>query len=207
MKQGLFITFEGADGTGKTTQIAKVASWLREQGYEVICTREPGGTKAAERIRELVLDAELTISHKTETLLYLAARADHIAQLIRPALQAGKIVLCDRFSDSTFVYQGSGRGVELTTLKMLDDFATSNLHPDLTILLDGEPEELAIRRNARGTIDRFELEGLAFQKKIREAFLKLAAEEPTRIHIIDALQAEEKVTKEILTALQMLLTK
>ena len=139
MKQGLFITFEGADGTGKTTQIAKVASWLREQGYEVICTREPGGTKAAERIRELVLDAELTISHKTETLLYLAARADHIAQLIRPALQAGKIVLCDRFSDSTFVYQGSGRGVELQTLKMLDDFATSSLHPDLTIVLDGEP--------------------------------------------------------------------
>lgn len=207
MKQGLFITFEGADGTGKTTQIAKIAAWFREQGYEVVCTREPGGTKAAERIRELVLDAELAISHKTETLLYLAARADHIAQLIQPALEAGKIVLCDRFSDSTFVYQGSGRGVELTTLKMLDDFATSNLHPDLTILLDGEPEELAIRRNARGTIDRFELEGLAFQKKIREAFLKLAAEELTRIHIIDALQAEEKVTKEILTALQMLLTK
>ena len=204
MKQGLFITFEGADGTGKTTQIAKIAAWFREQGYEVVCTREPGGTKAAERIRELVLDAELAISHKTETLLYLAARADHIAQLIQPALEAGKIVLCDRFSDSTFVYQGSGRGV---ALKMLDDFATSNLHPDLTILLDGEPEELAIRRNARGTIDRFELEGLAFQKKIREAFLKLAAEEPTRIHIIDALQAEEKVTKEILTALQMLLTK
>ena len=178
MKQGLFITFEGADGTGKTTQIAKIAAWFREQGYEVVCTREPGGTKAAERIRELVLDAELAISHKTETLLYLAARADHIAQLIQPALEAGKIVLCDRFSDSTFVYQGSGRGVELATLKMLDDFATSNLHPDLTILLDGEPEELAIRRNARGTIDRFELEGLAFQKKIREAFLKLAAEEP-----------------------------
>jgi dTMP kinase len=207
MKQGLFITFEGADGTGKTTQIAKVASWLREQGYEVICTREPGGTKAAERIRELVLDAELTISHKTETLLYLAARADHIAQLIRPALQAGKIVLCDRFSDSTFVYQGSGRGVELQTLKMLDDFATSSLHPDLTILLDGEPEELAIRRNARGVVDRFELEGLAFQKKIREAFLALAASEPTRIHVIDALQSEENVLDEILTDLQRLLAK
>ena len=207
MKQGLFITFEGADGTGKTTQIAKIAAWFREQGYEVVCTREPGGTKAAERIRELVLDAELAISHKTETLLYLAARADHIAQLIQPALEAGKIVLWGRFGGSRCVCQGRGRGVELATLKMLDDFATSNLHPDLTILLDGEPEELAIRRNARGTIDRFELEGLAFQKKIREAFLKLAAEEPTRIHIIDALQAEEKVTKEILTALQMLLTK
>lgn len=207
MKQGLFITFEGADGTGKTTQIAKVASWLREQGYEVVCTREPGGTKAAERIRELVLDAELAISNKTETLLYLAARADHIAQLIRPALEAGKIVLCDRFSDSTFVYQGSGRGVELETLKMLDDFATSNLHPDLTILLDGEPEELAIRRNARGVVDRFELEGLAFQKKIREAFLALAAGEPTRIHIIDAIQSEEKVLNEILADLQRLLVK
>ncbi|MGL5206338.1 MAG: dTMP kinase [Acidaminococcaceae bacterium] len=207
MKRGLFITFEGADGTGKTTQIAKVASWLRGQGHEVVCTREPGGTKTAERIRELVLDAEIAISDKTETLLYLAARADHIAQLIYPSLQSGKIVLCDRFSDSTFVYQGSGRGVEVQTLKMLDDFATSNLHPDLTILLDGEPEELAIRRKVRGVVDRFELEGLAFQKKIREAFLSLAASEPIRIHVVDALQAEEKVLSEILLCLQPLLTK
>ncbi len=207
MKQGFFITFEGADGSGKTTQIAGVAAWLREHGYEVVCTREPGGTKAAERIRELVLDADLVISDKTETLLYLAARADHIMHLIAPALQAGKIVLCDRFSDSTFVYQGSGRGVELLTLRMLDNFATGSLHPDLTILLDGDPEELAIRRSARGVNDRFELEGLAFQKKIREAFLALAAEEPERIHVIDALQSEEKVATDILAALQPLLLK
>lgn len=207
MEKGLFISFEGADGTGKTTQIERIASWLEKQGYEVVCTREPGGTKAAEKIRALVLDAELAMGHKTETLLYLAARADHIKQLIEPALQAGKMVLCDRFSDSTFVYQGRGRGMDLKTLKMLDDFATGNLHPDLTILLDGDPEEMAVRRRDRGISDRFELEGLAFQQKIREAFLELAANEPERIHIINALQPVTAVADEIMGKLQSLLQK
>lgn len=207
MEKGLFISFEGADGTGKTTQIERIASWLEKQGYEVVCTREPGGTKAAEKIRALVLDAELAMGHKTETLLYLAARADHIKQLIEPALQAGKMVLCDRFSDSTFVYQGRGRGMDLKTLKMLDDFATGNLHPDLTILLDGDPEEMAVRRRDRGISDRFELEGLAFQKKIREAFLELAANEPERIHVINALQPMKAVADEIMDKLQSLLQK
>lgn len=207
MEKGLFISFEGADGTGKTTQIERIASWLEKQGYEVVCTREPGGTKAAEKIRALVLDAELAMGHKTETLLYLAARADHIKQLIEPALQAGKMVLCDRFSDSTFVYQGRGRGMDLKTLKMLDDFATGNLHPDLTILLDGDPEEMAVRRRDRGISDRFELEGLAFQQKIREAFLELAANEPERIHVINALQPMTAVADEIMDKLQSLLQK
>ncbi len=207
MEKGLFISFEGADGTGKTTQIERIASWLEKQGYEVVCTREPGGTKAAEKIRALVLDAELAMGHKTETLLYLAARADHIKQLIEPALQAGKMVLCDRFSDSTFVYQGRGRGMDLKTLKMLDDFATGNLHPDLTILLDGDPEEMAVRRRDRGISDRFELEGLAFQQKIREAFLELAANEPERIHVINALQPMKAVADEIMDKLQSLLQK
>lgn len=207
MGKGLFISFEGADGTGKTTQIERIASWLEKQGYEVVCTREPGGTKAAEKIRALVLDAELAMGHKTETLLYLAARADHIKQLIEPALQAGKMVLCDRFSDSTFVYQGRGRGMDLQTLKMLDAFATGNLHPDLTILLDGDPEEMAVRRRERGISDRFELEGLAFQKKIREAFLELAANEPERIHVINALQPVTVVADEIMGKLQSLLQK
>ena len=207
MEKGLFISFEGADGTGKTTQIERIASWLEKQGYEVVCTREPGGTKAAEKIRALVLDAELAMGHKTETLLYLAARADHIKQLIEPALQAGKMVLCDRFSDSTCVYQGRGRGMDLKTLKMLDDFATGNLHPDLTILLDGDPEEMAVRRRDRGISDRFELEGLAFQQKIREAFLELAANEPERIHVINALQPMKAVADEIMDKLQSLLQK
>lgn len=207
MEKGLFISFEGADGTGKTTQIERIASWLEKQGYEVVCTREPGGTKAAEKIRALVLDAELAMGHKTETLLYLAARADHIKQLIEPALQAGKMVLCDRFSDSTFVYQGRGRGMDLQTLKMLDDFATGNLHPDLTILLDGDPEEMVVRRRERGISDRFELEGLAFQKKIREAFLELAANEPERIHVVNALQPVTVVADEIMGKLQFLLQK
>ena len=207
MKKGLFITFEGPDGSGKTTQISRAASWLENQGYNVVCTREPGGTKASEKIRELVLDADLAISPKTETLLYLAARADHIKQLIAPALLAGKIVLCDRFSDSTLVYQGSGRGLALNDLIVLNDFATGNLHPDMTILLDGEPAELAVRRRDRGVSDRFELEGLDFQVKIRNAFLALAAREPERIHVIDALQSVEAVTEQIAEQLRLLLLK
>jgi len=207
MKKGLFITFEGPDGSGKTTQISRAASWLEKQGYNVVCTREPGGTKASEKIRELVLDADLAMGPKTETLLYLAARADHIKQLIAPALLAGKIVLCDRFSDSTLVYQGSGRGLALNDLIVLNDFATGNLHPDMTILLDGEPAELAVRRRDRGVSDRFELEGLDFQVKIRNAFLALAAREPERIQVIDALQPVEDVTKQIAEQLRLLLLK
>ena len=207
MEKGLFITFEGADGSGKTTQISRAASWLENQGYAVVCTREPGGTKASEKIRELVLDADLAMGPKTETLLYLAARADHIKQLIAPALLAGKIVLCDRFSDSTLVYQGSGRGLALNDLIVLNDFATGNLHPDMTILLDGEPAELAVRRRDRGVNDRFELEGLDFQVKIRKAFLELAAREPERIHVIEALQSVEAVTEQIAEQLRLLLLK
>ncbi|HIU64641.1 MAG TPA: dTMP kinase [Candidatus Avacidaminococcus intestinavium] len=201
MKKGVFITFEGADGSGKTTQIAKTAEWFKSLGYEVVCTREPGGTPAAEKIRNLVLDANLKIAHQTETLLYLAARADHMAQLIKPSLEAGKIVLCDRFSDSTFVYQGCGRGVPLASLKMLDSFATGALVPALTVLLDGDPEALLARRIKRAVSDKFELEGIAFQQKIRAAFLALAEQEPERIFVVDALQEEAAVTAAILARL------
>lgn len=204
-KKGFFITFEGADGSGKTTQIAKTAEWLASLGYEVICTREPGGTSLAERIRELVLAVDLKVAHKAETLLYLAARADHMEQLIKPSLAAGKMVLCDRFSDSTFVYQGTGRGIPVSTLKAMDAFATGSVVPDVTLLLDGDTQELLTRRTNRGISDKFELEGLAFQQKIREAFLVLAKAEPNRITVINALQEEVLVTQAILTRLQKLL--
>lgn len=207
MNQGIFITFEGADGTGKTTQLASIARLLRQKGHDVVCTREPGGTKAAEKIRSLVLDAELAMGHRTEALLYLAGRADHVSELISPALESGKIVLCDRFTDSTIVYQGCGRGIPLLALRMLDDFATGGLKPGLTILLDGDPAELAVRRQGRGVSDKFEMEGLEFQAKIRGAFLKLAASEPERIAVIDALQAETDVTEEIMTKIEALLCK
>lgn len=194
MTKGYFITLEGPDGSGKSTQLEIIAGFLEKSGYTVVCTREPGGSAAAERLRQLVLDPELTMDARTETLLYLAARADHLAQVICPALAAGKIVLCDRFSDSTLVYQGFVRGLPMQELMRLDAFATGGLLPDLTLLLDGDPALLAGRRQQRGVTDRFEKEGLAFQIKVREGFLELSKAYPQRIKTIDALQEQEAVS-------------
>lgn len=193
MKKGYFITLEGPDGSGKSTQLELLAIYLRQNGREVVCTREPGGSEAAERLRQLVLDPQLAIDARTETLLYLAARADHLDKVVRPALSAGKIVLCDRFSDSTLVYQGFVRGLPLTELQQLNVFATGGLEPDLTLLLDGDPELLAGRRTQRGVTDRFENEGLAFQISVRQGFIELSKACPQRIRVINALQEQDAV--------------
>lgn len=197
MKQGWFISLEGVDGSGKSTQIQTTAAWLKEQGYEVLVTREPGGTATAEKIRDLVLDADVPLQPRTELLLYLAARAQHVAEVIKPALAAGRIVLCDRFVDSTLVYQGIVRGLDLCRIKELNEFASEELMPALTLLLDADPALLEERRRERGVTDRFEQEGLSFQKKLREGFLFLAEKEPERIKKVDALQAPEQVQAEI----------
>ncbi len=197
MKQGWFISLEGVDGSGKSTQIQTTAAWLKEQGYEVLVTREPGGTATAEKIRKLVLDADVPLQPRTELLLYLAARAQHVAEVIKPALAAGRIVLCDRFVDSTLVYQGIVRGLDLCRLKELNEFASEELMPALTLLLDADPALLEERRRERGVTDRFEQEGLSFQKKLREGFLFLAEKEPERIKKVAALQAPEQVQAEI----------
>lgn len=197
MKQGWFISLEGVDGSGKSTQIQTTAAWLKEQGYEVLVTREPGGTATAEKIRNLVLDADVPLRPRTELLLYLAARAQHVAEVIKPALAAGRIVLCDRFVDSTLVYQGIVRGLDLRRIKELNEFASEELMPALTLLLDADPALLEERRRERGVTDRFEQEGLSFQKKLREGFLFLAEKEPERIRKVDALQAPEQVQAEI----------
>lgn len=197
MKQGWFISLEGVDGSGKSTQIQTTAAWLKEQGYEVLVTREPGGTATAEKIRNLVLDADVPLQPRTELLLYLAARAQHVAEVIKPALAAGRIVLCDRFVDSTLVYQGIVRGLDLCRLKELNEFASEELMPALTLLLDADPALLEERRRERGVTDRFEQEGLSFQKKLREGFLFLAEKEPERIKKVAALQAPEQVQAEI----------
>lgn len=197
MKQGWFISLEGVDGSGKSTQIQTTAAWLKEQGYEVLVTREPGGTATAEKIRNLVLDADVPLQPRTELLLYLAARAQHVAEVIKPALAAGRIVLCDRFVDSTLVYQGIVRGLDLRRIKELNEFASEELMPALTLLLDADPALLEERRRERGVTDRFEQEGLSFQKKLREGFLFLAEKEPERIRKVDALQASEQVQAEI----------
>ena len=201
-KEGLFITLEGPDGGGKTTQAQQLARWFRLYGREVLITREPGGTATAESIRELVLDPGLHLSPETESLLQLAARADHVSQVIRPALEAGKVVLCDRFSDSTLVYQGILRDMDLDQLRKLNDFATRGLRPAVTLLLDGDPRELVKRRNERGIVDKFELQGLTFQDRVRAGYLQLAQAEPERILVVDALQEPEVVTEEIIKKLE-----
>lgn len=197
MKQGCFITMEGVDGSGKTTQLQLTARYLLDCGYDVVTTREPGGTRMAERIRSLVLDADATINARTEVMLYLAARAEHVETVIKPALAEGKLVLCDRFADSTMVYQGFVRGIETDKVKALCEFAADGLQPDLTLLLDAAPEALLQRRADRGVRDRFEQEGLDFQKKVRAGFLSLANAEPARIKKVNALQNAEAVQADI----------
>ncbi len=197
MKKGRFITMEGVDGSGKTTQLQLTARYLLDCGYEVVTTREPGGTKLAERIRNIVLDADAAVNPRTEILLYLAARAEHVEKVIRPALEAGKVVLCDRFADSTLVYQGFVRGIEMDKVKALCELATDALQPELTILLDAAPEALLQRRADRGVKDRFEQEGLDFQKKVREGFLLLANADPVRVKKVNALQNTEAVQADI----------
>lgn len=199
--KGLFITLEGLDGAGKTTQLHKAAELLRQQGYEVVESREPGGTELAEKVRALVLDAALPLNNTTQTLLYLAARSEHVDKLLRPALEAGKIVLCDRFSDSTLAYQGLAAGKttdELTDLRQLNAFATDGLAPDLTLVLDGDPKLLLKRRDARGVTDRYEEQGLELQYKLRSAFAALAKAEPERMRIINAEGSEAAVSAAIM---------
>ncbi len=201
----MFITFEGADGGGKSTQIELLAATLRQMGYEVVTTREPGGTPLAEKVRSIVLDPDLPLTSKTQTMLFLAARSEHVDKLIKPALAEGKIALCDRFSDSTLVYQGLALGKtleEVKELRDLCDFASGGIQPDLTLVMDGEPEKLVLRRDARGVTDRFEEQGLAFQHALRAGFLVLAKQEPKRIRIIDAEGSIEEVAKKILAVVK-----
>lgn len=208
--KGLFITFEGPDGSGKTTQLQRVADALRQEGYEVLESREPGGTMLAEKVRDIVLDGSLPLLNKTEVLLYLAARSEHVSRVLQPAMEAGKIVLCDRFSDSTLVYQGLVKGLDadgLGMLRILNDYASDGLTPDLTLVLDGRPEILAARRSLRGVSDRYEDRGLQFQKQVRQGFLTLAAQEPQRMQLIDAEQQEQLVCAAIMQAIKTILTR
>jgi dTMP kinase len=190
--QGLFITVEGIDGSGKTTVANAVAERLRREGFAVVVTAEPGGTPLGERLRQLLLH-EKPLSAWAEAFLFLAARAEHVAQVIRPALREGTIVLCDRFADSTIAYQGFGRGLPVDELRRLNEVATGGLHPHLTILLDVDPE-IGLQRVQRPTV--FEGRDLAFHHRVRQGFLWLAAQEPHRIKIVDASQPLEAVIEQ-----------
>jgi dTMP kinase len=190
--RGKFITLEGVDGAGKSTHLAWLAERLRKGGREVVVTREPGGTPLGERLRELLLSEPMHI--ETETLLMFAARREHLARVIEPALQAGRWVLSDRFTDATFAYQGGGRGLSRDRIAALEQWVHGDLQPDLTFYFD-LPVEIARQRLAgtQSALDRFERENAGFFERVRSAYLARAAADPGRIKVIDARQAIEDV--------------
>jgi len=198
MISGRFITLEGGEGVGKTTNITYIQSLLKEQNIQVLLTREPGGTVLAESIRQLLLAKEQeAIAEQTELLMMFAARAQHIKHVIQPALEQGIWVLCDRFTDATYAYQGGGRNMALSTIQWLENFVQADLRPDLTLLLDA-PIQLGMQRaEQRGKLDRFESEKMAFFAKVREAYLSIAEQQPQRVKIIDATQSLASVQSQI----------
>lgn len=207
---GRFITIEGPDGSGKTTQVERLADRLRAAGYEVLVTREPGGTRLGEQLREILLARHGGVEPTdalTDAFLFEAARRQLVRQVIRPALEDGLIVVCGRYSDSTFAYQGFGAGVPLETLRELDAAATDGLRPDLTILLD-LPVEDGLARKGPDDTTRFEAElDLAFHRRVRAGFLELAGEEPDRFVIVDATQSADVVAADVTTAVEAMLTR
>lgn len=206
-----FITFEGIEGSGKTTQLLHLFDHLLSLGYQAVATREPGGCPISDTIRRLLLNPENNkMASRTELLLYSAARAQHVVEFIRPALAEGKIVLCDRFSDATTVYQGAGRGLDMAQLATINQFAADGLIPDMTLLLDYPAEaglQRARARNRSGNMEsegRFELEALSFHQRIRQGYLDLAEHEE-RFHIIDALGEEGAVAERVASTIDQFL--
>lgn len=200
--RGQFITLEGGEGVGKTTNLDFVRNHLKAHGLEVVVTREPGGTELAEKIRELLLrPSDEPITEMTELLLIFAARAQHIARVILPALEQGKWVLCDRFVDATFAYQGGGRGLSIPLIEQLEAMVVNGLKPDLTLLLDLPVAEGMARARARSALDRFEQEKLEFFELVRATYLNRAAADPARIKVIDATPVLSEVQAQIVDAL------
>ncbi len=196
--RGRLITFEGGEGAGKTTQIKRLVDWLQRQGIDPLVTREPGGTAAAERIRALLLDsANAELSADAELLLVFAARADHLARCIEPALASGRWVLCDRFTDATYAYQGGGRGLDWSRIEELERFVQRGLQPDLTLLFDLSVASGLARARQRSTPDRFEAEDLAFFERVQAAYRQIAARAADRVCVIRADQAEESVAADV----------
>ena len=200
----LFITFEGGEGCGKSTQARALWKKLCQQNVPAILTHEPGGTALGNEIRKsLKRKREDSVSVQAEWLLFVASRAQLVTEVIRPALDSDKVVICDRFFHSTLVYQGYGRGLDLTMLEMVNNLATQNLKPSIIILLDASPEEGLARK--RSLKDRFELEDLSFHHRVREGYLKMAAEEPDRCLVIDASLPKRKIAQIIWDKVSQLL--
>jgi dTMP kinase len=203
----MFITLEGPEGSGKSMQICDLADYIREQGHEVLTTREPGGTFIGDQIREVIMRMDNTMmSPRAEILLFCAARAQIVEEVIRPNLEKGLVVISDRYADSTLAYQGYGHGLDISILKEILRFATGGLQPDLTLLLDVDVEEgLKRRRIGGGEWNRLDAQQLAFHQRVRQGYLKMAAEEPDRWRIINARQKPELVQKDLRLVLSKIL--
>ncbi len=203
--RGRFITLEGGEGVGKSTNLAVIEDWLQQQRIDYLVTREPGGTPFAEEVRELLLqprDEEL--ASNSELLLMFAARAQHLDQVIEPALAAGRWVLCDRFTDATYAYQGGGRGLPMADIATLEQLVQGPLRPDLTLLLDAPVEVGMARASKRGELDRFEQEKVVFFEKVRETYLARALAEPDRFRVIDSDRSPEDIANEVCSVLDQL---
>ena len=196
MSKGLFITFEGGDGCGKTTQIKLLDEYLRQKGYKTLLTREPGSKGLGIKLREILLNYDGDVSPRAESFLFLADRAQHVDCIIKPALENGVIVLCDRHTDSTVAYQGYGRGLDLEQIHNLNNIATNGLKPDLTIVLDVDVETSQKRVGAEK--DRMESAGIEFFERVRKGFLEIAKQEPERVKVVDSTQTIEEIHKQIL---------
>jgi len=197
-KKGFFISLEGIEGTGKSTQARLLSEYLRKKGYETVLTQEPGGTLISSQIRKVLLSTKHhKMDYTAELLLYNAARIQHIKEKIAPALAKGKVVITDRFCDSTVAYQGYGRGISLKLIDSLDRIATAKMRPDLTILLDLDVKTGLMRNKHINKVDRLELEDIKFHEKVRAGFLKLAAKKPKRIKLVNASKSLDAVHKKI----------
>ena len=200
MAKGLFITFEGGDGCGKTTQIKLIDEYLRNKGYKTLLTREPGSKGLGVKLREILLNYDGEVSPTCESFLFLADRAQHVDCIIKPALENSTIVLCDRHTDSTVAYQGYGRGLDLEQIYKLNSIATSGLKPDLTIVLDVDVETSQSRVGKEK--DRMESAGVEFFERVRKGFLDIAKQEPDRVKVIDSTQSIEDIHKQIVELIQ-----
>ena len=198
MKRGLFITLEGGEGAGKSTNLGFIETWLHQAGKNPLMTREPGGTRAGEEIRNILLHSrDLSLTAEAEMLLMFAARAEHLDQVVRPALSQGRIVVCDRFTDATYAYQGGGRGLPAERIAVVEQWVQGDLRPDLTLLLDLPVETGLQRANRRSAPDRFERENIEFFERVRKTYLERARAEAKRIRVIDASKTPADVEQQI----------
>ena len=202
MSKGLFITFEGADGCGKTTQLMLLAKYLKAQGREVVVTREPGARGLGEKIREILLNYDGEVSSRAEAVMFLADRAQHIDVIVNPAIKSGKIVLCDRHTDSSVAYQGYGRRLDIDEIKRLNSIATNGKKPDMTLIFDIDVETSMAR--VGDTKDRMESAGIEFFNRVRNGYLEIAKQEPNRVKVLDASKSIEEIHKNVIALYEKL---